>query len=220
MAALAEGSTKGAVQIARDHSNEGGPFPFMNGDTVLRDTDDPTAGAVERALSKLVVLRDAVLVPRRAHIFDNFEAKNSSRSGRWDAWHTLPPWTVCSQSQNGCKDVRLRLDISLTTRCLWKGSCLSRRMIWATRMTDLQYVSLLESVAFLFGVGNFQGPGKLHTARRKDTACGCPLVGMYLGEPRSFCSHDIHGSRARHAEKCKMIVTHRRSMVEWTPTRI
>ena len=86
VAALAGGSPERAVRIARDRWNEGGPL--TNGDNALRYTDHPTAEAVGRALSRLAILRDAVLVPGRAppgkngSMFDNFEAKNSSRSGR------------------------------------------------------------------------------------------------------------------------------------------
>ena len=111
---LAGRSTEGAVQFARERSSERGPFTIEG--TVPRYTTVPTAGEVFNVQSKLVVLRDAVLVPAHApqedndSIFDNFAAKNSSRSSRWGAWHTVPPWAM--HSPFACRpatEVRLRL---------------------------------------------------------------------------------------------------------------
>lgn len=76
------------------------------GDT-LQYTTVPAAEDVDRVRSKLVLLRDSMLTstvqpPRTeggSSIFDNFEAKNSTRSSRWDAWQTLPPWSVCSMPE-------------------------------------------------------------------------------------------------------------------------
>lgn len=69
------------------------------------DTTVPTAEDVGRARARLVLLRDSMLAPVQPQtddgtsIFDGFEAKNSTRSSRWDAWQTLPPWSVCSNPE-------------------------------------------------------------------------------------------------------------------------
>lgn len=78
----------------------------------LQYTTVPTTKDVDRVHSKLVVLRDAVLVPvnsatdDKPSIFDNFEAKNSSHSGRWGGWQMLPPWSVSSLT--GCSLAEVR----------------------------------------------------------------------------------------------------------------
>lgn len=72
----------------------------------LQYTTVPMAEDIDRVRSELVLLRDSILAPAQPQtegstsIFDNFEAKNSSRSSRWDAWQALPPWSVCSSP--GC----------------------------------------------------------------------------------------------------------------------
>lgn len=84
---------------------------FTIGET-LQYTAVPTTGEVDRVHSKLVALRDAVLVPARSatddnpSLFDNFEAKNSSHSGRWGGWLLLPPWSVFSLT--GCPLAEVR----------------------------------------------------------------------------------------------------------------
>lgn len=85
------------VQIGRENQSDGEAVDTLPQTTV------PTIDDVDRVRSKLVLLRDSMLGPAQqrqsegsASVFDNFEAKNSSRSSRWDPWQTLPPWSVFS----------------------------------------------------------------------------------------------------------------------------
>ena len=112
----AEASMERTARFGRDRS-DGGPATI--GDDILRYTTVPTAGEVDRVRSKLVVLRDAVLMPEHppfddtGSMFDNFDTKNSSRSNRWDAWQTLPPWSVYSIPACPLTEVRSRLGVVL-----------------------------------------------------------------------------------------------------------
>lgn len=93
---------------------KGGPFPI--GET-LRYTTVATTEDIYRVYSKLVALRDAVLVPVYSStedstlVFGNFEAKNSSRSNRWDGWQMLPPWSVYSLRDCPLSEVRVLLGV-------------------------------------------------------------------------------------------------------------
>lgn len=90
---------------------KGGPFTI--GET-LRYTAVPTTKDIDRVRSKLIALRDAVLLPTvhpsmedAASVFDNFEAKNYSRSDRWDGWQMLPLWSVYSLTGCPLEEVRV-----------------------------------------------------------------------------------------------------------------
>lgn len=88
------------VHVGPESRRDSGNFNALTGTTV------PTVDDLDRVHSKLVLLRDALLRKPQAEdtqsVFDGFDAKNSSRSSRWDAWQTMPPyvhhdrgWAVC-----------------------------------------------------------------------------------------------------------------------------
>lgn len=115
--------------------------PFMFGKS-LQYTTAPTREDLDRVHSKLVALRDAVLVPiqssteENAFVFDNFETKNSSRSSRWDGWKMLPPWSVHSLAECPLAEVRVLGEdgalCRLTSFCRtgFEGFCLGVRFGW------------------------------------------------------------------------------------------
>lgn len=91
--------------------------PFMIGGTLLH-TAVPTVEDVDSVRSKLVALRDAVLVVPTGHyssttaqednnplIFDIL-AKDTGRSDRWDGWRLLPRWSVYSLTECPLAEVR------------------------------------------------------------------------------------------------------------------
>ena len=98
-----------AEQVGQENQGDGGSSNTITYTTI------PTVEDIDRVHSKLVLLRDAFTGQLQAEgtqsVFDNFEANNSTRWSRWDAWQTMPPCSVFSS---------ILCPISEVRQCCWQ----------------------------------------------------------------------------------------------------